>query len=326
MDVVELAAVDPSQGTMFYTLEQRRLDQPKFVRRQECLQCHASPKTIGVPGLLVRSVFPAADGVPQLQVDSFVTDHSSPLKERWGGWYVTGTHGNQRHMGNAWIKDKEHPDRLDLESGANVTSLKGRFDVTAYLSPHSDIVALMVLAHQTHLHDLISRVNWETRLALNQQASMNKALGVPEDTWSDSTRHRIDNAVETLLRYMLFTGETRLEAPVQGTSTFTKEFAAAGPKDSAGRSLRDLDLNRRMFQYPCSFLIYSEAFDALPKPALDYFYRRLWDVLTGKEKHDAFATLTRFDREAILSILRQTKADLPSYWQSSGALLHLERR
>ena len=316
-DVVELAAVDPSQGTMFYTLEQRPVAQPKFVRRQECLQCHASPKTLGVPGLLVRSVFPTADGVPQLQEDSYVTDHSSPLIERWGGWYVTGTHGNQRHMGNVSIKDKEHPDRLDPESGANVTSLKGRFDVTAYLTPHSDLVALMILAHQTRLHDLISRVNWETRLALNQQSSENKALGVPADTWSDATRHRINDAVETLLRYMLFTNETRLEAPLQGTSSFTKEFAAVGPKDNSGRSLRDLDLNSRMFRYPCSFLIYSEAFDALPKPARDHFYRRLWDVLTGREKDNAFATLTRSDRRAILSILQQTKGDLPSYWQAS---------
>lgn len=315
--VVELAAVDPSQGTMFYTLEQRPQTQPKFVRREECLQCHASPKTLGVPGLLVRSVFPTADGVPQLQVDSFVTDQSSPLRERWGGWYVTGTHGNQRHMGNVWIKDKEHPDRLDLENGANVTSLKGHFDVTTYLTPHSDLVALMILAHQTRLHDLISRVNWETRLALDQQATMDKALGVPADTWSDSTRHRIYDAVETLLRYMLFTNEARLEAPVQGTSSFTKEFAAAGPKDNTGRSLRDLDLNRRMFRYPCSFLIYSEAFDALPKPARDHFYRRLWDVLTGRDEDDTFATLTRSDRKAILGILRQTKGDLPSYWQAS---------
>jgi len=320
-DFVELAAVDPSQGTMFYTLDQRRLAQPKFVRRAECLQCHATPNTLGVPGLLVRSVFPAADGVPQLQVDSFVTDQSSPLRERWGGWYVTGTHGNQRHMGNVWIQDKEHPDRLDPEGGANVTSLKGRFDLTAYATPHSDLVALMILAHQTRLHDLISRVNWETRLALDQQASRNKALGVPADTWSDATRHRIYDAVEALLRYMLFIGEARLEAPVQGTSTFAREFAAAGPKDSAGRSLRDLDLNRRMFRYPCSFLIYSEAFHALPKPALDYFYRRLWDVLTGKDKDNAFATLTRSDREAILSILRLTKANLPSYFLSmNGAV------
>jgi hypothetical protein len=265
---------------------------------------------------LLRSVFPAADGAPQLQVDSFFTDHSSPLKERWGGWYVTGTHGNQRHMGNIWIKDKEHPDQLDLESGANVTSLKGRFDVTAYLTPDSDLVALMVLAHQAHLHNLIIRVNWETRLALHEQESVNKQLGVPADTWSDATRLRIHGAVETLLRYMLFTDETRLDAAVRGTSAFAQEFAAAGPRDRAGRSLRDLDLDHRMFRYPCSYLIYSEAFDALPKTALDYFYLRLWDVLTGKEKDQAFATLTRSDRVAILDILRQTKPGLPSYWHS----------
>ena len=314
-DVLELAAVDPSQGTMFYTLDQRNVAQPKFVRREECLQCHASPKTLGVPGLLLRSVFTAADGSPDPQAASFATDHRSLLKERWGGWYVTGTHGKQRHMGNVWFTDKEHPERLDLESGANVTSLKGRLDVTAYATPHSDLVALMILAHQTYLHNLITRVNWETRLALHEQTSMNKTLDVPADTWSDSTRHRIYNAVEILLRYMLFADETLMEAPVQGTSIFTKEFAAAGPKDSASRSLKDLDLNRRMFRYPCSFLIYSEAFDAVPKPALDYFYRRLWDILTGRDKDDAFATLTKSDRKAILNILRQTKP-LPSYWQS----------
>jgi hypothetical protein len=301
-DVMELAAVDPSQGTMFYTLDQRPAAQPKFVRREECLQCHASPKTIGVPGLLLRSVFPLADGSPLLLADSFATDHSSPLKQRWGGWYVTGTHGNQRHMGNVWVEDKDHPDRLDPERGANVTSLQARFDVSAYAAAHSDLVALMILAHQTHLHNLISRVNWETRIALNQ------------NTGSDSTRDRIHNAAEILLRSMLFTDEARLEAPLRGTSDFAREFATAGPKDRAGRSLRDLDLNRRMFRYPCSFLIYSEAFAALPKPALDYFYRRLWEVLTGKDQDEAFATLSQSDREAILSILRQTKADLPSYW------------
>jgi hypothetical protein len=317
-DVVEVAAVDPAQGTMFYTLDQRPVARPRFVRREECLQCHASPKTVGVPGLLMRSVFPAADGTPQLQVDSFYTDHSSPLKQRWGGWYVTGTHGDQRHMGNVCVKDRVHPDQLDMESGANLTSLKGRFDVGAYATPHSDIVALMVLAHQAHLHNLISRVNWETRIALSRQAAANKAQGAPPDTLSDATRQHIDDAVEILLRTMLFNDEARLEAPVRGTSDFMREFAAAGPKDRAGRSLRDLDLSGRLFRYPCSFLIYSDAFDALPQPARDRFYSRLWDVLTGKDRDTAFAPLSRSDREAILSILRQTKAHLPPIWQAAS--------
>ena len=190
--------------------------------------------------------------------------------------------------------------------------------MTRYLTPDSDLVALMILAHQTRLHNLISRVNWETRLALDQEASMSESLGVQAATWSGSTRDRIYSAVEKLLRSMLFTDEIPREAPVQGTSAFAMEFAAAGPRDKIGRSLRDLDLKRRMFRYPCSFLIYSEAFDALPKAALDYFYRRLWDVLNGKDKDNAFATLTTSDRKAILDTLRETKANLPGYWRASG--------
>jgi hypothetical protein len=276
------------------------LQQPRFARREECLQCHASPKTVGVPGLLLRSVFPAADGTPQYRLGAFDTNDSSPLKERWGGWYVTGIHGGQPHMGNAWLKDKDHPDPLDVESGANVSSLIGRFNVSAYATPHSDIVGLMILAHQTHLHNLITRVKWETRLALHQQGAS-----------ADEIRQRISNAVEILLRAMLFTGECRLEAPVRGTSSFAVEFAALGPKDAAGRSLRDLDLNHRLFRYPCSYLIYSEAFDALPEPALGYFYRRLWEVLnaknTNQNNNDVFESLTKSDRDGRKTSMRSLR-------------------
>jgi hypothetical protein len=135
--------------------------------------------------------------------------------------------------------------------------------------------------------------------------------------------------VEILLRAMLFTDESRLEAPVRGTSGFAQEFAALGPKDGTGRSLRDLDLNRRLFRYPCSYLIYSEAFAALPEPALDYFYRRLWEVLNGKntdqDKNDVFKSLTKSDREAILSILQQTKPNLPGYWARPDHLAKIVR-
>jgi hypothetical protein len=290
---------------MFYTLDQREVGEPKFVRRDECLQCHASPKTSGVPGLLLRSVFPAPDGTPQVHLGVFDTDHSSPFKERWGGWYVTGTHGSQRHMGNVCLKNpEEHRGRLDLESGANITSLAARFDISPYATRHSDLVALMILAHQTHLHNLISRVNWETRLALHDRQSS-----------ADAASGRIRNAIEILLRCMLLIDESPLESPVRGTSTFAAEFAALGPKDRRGRSLRDLDLNRRMFRYPCSYLIYSDAFDALPKPAREFFYRRLWEVLTGQDTNKVFEGLSKSDRESILTILRETKAGLPDYWR-----------
>ncbi len=318
-DVIEVSAVDPERGAMFYSLDQRKDLKPTFVRREECLQCHASPKTLGVPGHLVRSVFPDPEGVPLLQAGSFLTDHSSPLKERWGGWYVTGTHGAQRHMGNVWVRDKNQPDRLDTTAGANITSLKHSLNLNSFAKPDSDIVALMVLEHQTRLHNLLTRTAWETRIALTQQESMNLALGEPLDRWSDSTRRRIDSQVDNLLRYMLFADEARLTEPVSGTSGFQNEFAQAGPRDHRGRSLRDLDLKQRLFRYPCSFLIYSEAFDALPSAAKERLYQRLWEVLTEQNASKDFAALSKTDRESILEILLETKSGLPEYWQKRKA-------
>src|SRR5262245_33985062 len=318
-DVIEVSAVDPERGAMFYTLDQRPVGKPQFVRRDECLQCHASPRTLGVPGHLVRSVYPDSEGLPLLQAGSFLTDHTSPLRERWGGWYVTGTHGTQRHMGNQWVKDISHPDQLDLELGANVTRLSNRVNLTHYAGQDSDLVALMVLEHQTRLHNLLTRANWETRIALQQQGDMNRVLGQPSDQWFDSTRRRIHGQSEELLKYLLFAGETKLDSPVAGTSGFQEEFSKAGPRDRRGRSLRDFDLKTRLFRYPCSFLIYSEAFDALPSAARDYLYRRLHEVLTGKDQGKDFAGLSVDDRTAIREILLDTKPGLPEYWKRSPA-------
>ena len=77
---------------------------------------------------------------------------------------------------------------------------------------------------------------------------------------------------------LLFVGEPPLTAPVAGTSTFAADFAQRGPTDSQGRSLRQLDLQTRLLRYPCSYLIYSESFDALPPAVRDRVLRRLWSV------------------------------------------------
>ena len=320
-DVVEIASVDPRQGVIFYTMDQEPGPNPRIDRRDECLQCHASGGTLGVPGLMVRSVFVEQSGMPLFHAGGFVTDHRSPLSQRWGGWYVTGTHGSQRHMGNVFVEDRDHPDNLDREKGANVTDLKGRIDVENYLAPSSDIVALMVLEHQTRMTNLITRAGWEARLALSDQKAINQALKEPDDQIGDSTRRRIDNAAESLLKYTLFADEVLLDAPVKGAAPFAKEFQEQGHRDHAGRSLRDLDLTRRLFRYPCSFLIYSAAFDGLPVVVRDRFYRRLWEVLRGADQTPLYARLTAADRKSIYEILLDTKRDLPAYWSASQAWL-----
>jgi len=307
-DVVEISTVDPLRGGMFYTLDQKPASRPRIVRRDECLQCHASPKTLGVPGHMVRSVYSDPEGFPMTNIGSFVTDFRSPWKERYGGWYVTGSH-NGEHIGNAFIHDRDKPDAIS-KRGA---SLPGAADLSGYLTPHSDIVALTVLAQQTMAHNYVARVNYETRVALHMQAGMNKALGRPEGEWSDSVRRRMDRAVEILTRQMFYAEEVPLDQPMKGTSGFAAQFARQGPRDGRGRSFRDLDLTRRMFRYPFSYLTYSESFAALPPVVLEKFARRVQQVLAAPDKD--YAHLTAADRRAIREILDDTR---PAWWKTAA--------
>lgn len=318
-DIIEVASIDPELGPIFYALDIQQSATPRFIRDQgQCLVCHASSRTQGVPGLLVRSVFSDPSGHPIIGSGTFTTDHTSPLHERWGGWYVTGTHGSQRHMGNQVAAKRAGQVDVDREAGANVTDLSSRLNTSPYLAPHSDLVALMVLEHQTQMQNYITRAAYEARSAMAYDRVMNQALDRPADTMSASTRRRIDSAVEKLIRYMLFAEEVPLTAPLAGTSTFTNDFSRTGPSDSRGRSLRDFDLQTRLFKYPCSYLIYSASFDALPPEVLQRVYQRLWDILTSQDTAPEFAHLKPADRQTILEILQQTKSNLPTYWMQAG--------
>jgi hypothetical protein len=315
-EVIEVSTTDPRQGAIFYTLRQEEVEKPVFQRQtHDCLQCHASSKTQDIPGHLVRSVYPDAAGMPVFNAGTFTTSHESPLKERWGGWFVTGKHGRQTHMGNVIVTDRQRPERLETAVGANLTELTGVVDTTPYLTSHSDIVALMVIEHQVKMQNLITATNYHARMALHYEASINKALGRPAEALSESSQNRFRSPADKLVRYMLFIDEAPLEGRIEGTSSFAREFAAKGPRDHRGRSLRDFDLEQRLFKYPCSYEIYSDAFDGMPDVAKAYIYRRLYDVLSGNDRSRDFAKLASADRQAILEILVETKKDLPDYFK-----------
>lgn len=313
--VIEISVTDPDKGTVFYTLHQEKVQQPELIRSQgNCLLCHASSRTRGIPGHLVRSVYPGSDGMPHFGMGTFRTTHASPLKERWGGWYVTGAHGKQRHMGNEVANRRGYRESLNVEKGANVTELKDRLRVSKYLTKHSDIVALMVLEHQTEMHNLLTFASFDTRSALHYNSTMNRALKRPKGTVSESTQRRMNSAADRVVKYLLFAEEAPLTDTIKGTSGFTEEFERLGPKDSRGRSLRQFDLKRRLFRYPCSYLIYSDAFRELPRQVKALVYRKLWMVLTGREDSKVYANLSASDRKAIYEILSETHQDLPEYW------------
>ena len=299
--VMEISSVDAKLGGVFYTLEQRKVERPKFIRNDQCLECHASAKSMGVPGHLVRSFATDESGVVDLMTGTSQVNHRTPLAERWGGWYVTGKHGRETHRGNligatAFERQLKEPNYL-----GNITDLSPFFEVSHYLKNQSDIVALMVLEHQTHLHNFITRLNYESTLALQQYGHIKYLKGT----------------ANAFLRYLLFTEEVPLNSPVSGSPEFVKTFAAQGPRDQQGRSLRDFDLQTRLFKYPCSYLIYSDAFDALPGPMKEHLYTRLHDILAGRETSADFEAIPDKAKQAIREILADTKPELAEFWKSN---------
>ena len=315
-DVLEISAVDSKLGTVFYSLDQHSPEKPVIQRQTEsCLVCHSSSRMEGVPGHIIRSLYVDAGGQPLLSAGSRTVDHTTPVKDRWGGWYVTGTHGAQKHLGNLVIRGRDVEEPVDNSEGQNVTDLKFRINPDRYLSAHSDIVALMVLEHQALVHNRLTKASFETRQALAYDEMMRKMLDKPEGELLESTVRRIQSVSERLVEALLFVNEAKLTEPLKGTSGYAEQFATQGPKDDQGRSLRDLDMSTRMLKYPCSYLIYSEAFEQLPTASKDCVLQKLWDVLSGTDLSEKYSHLSQDDRRAIREILLQTKSDLPDYWK-----------
>ncbi|MFM7214247.1 MAG: hypothetical protein ACKO3H_05145 [Verrucomicrobiota bacterium] len=300
--VLEFSMADPKLGGVFYTVDNRRTNRVRFVRTDNCLECHAGAKTMGVPGHLIRSFATDENGVQDLLSGGEVITHRTPLAERWGGWFVTGQHGSQTHRGNL-VGSGDHARQLKepnfVGNKTTLTDIPSPFDVGRYPKGTSDIVALMVMEHQAHLHNFLTRLQYEATIQLKAYGHCNY----------------IKSPLEAFLRYLLFTEETPLTAPVSGSPELLGAFQNEGVRDSKGRSLREFDLKQRMFRYPCSYLIHSEAFRALPVELKSRIYHRLWAILTCEDESPEWASLSRADRRAVLEILTETIPDLPAYWK-----------
>jgi hypothetical protein len=297
--LLELAVQDPRQGVIFYTIDQKPQAHPVFERPRACLRCHLVYSTLHVPGMLARSSFIAADGLPLGQFGTYDADDRTPFRRRWGGWYVTGMHGAMRHMGNAIVAARDNPESAISEATLNRTSLDGLFDARTYPSAFSDIAALMVFQHQVHMTNLITRVGWEARIAAQEHRL-------------DLARGPLRDGLNELVDYLLFVDEQPLTDPVKGTTGFAAAFSAQGPFDTHGRSLRQLDLARRLLRYPCSYMIYSDAFKALPDEVRRAIYARIGDILTGRNPDPRYARLSSDDRGVVAGILRDTVSELRS--------------
>lgn len=319
---IEVATLDAKLGPIFYLADPAtEVGQPlRFVRDQSCLSCHGGPFSPDVPGLLVRSVCPDEDGHPIMSQGSRVVDTATPFDQRWGGWYVTGKHGNLVHQGNVTARENGENVEVDLRPGQNVTDLSAFFDTDPYPRKSSDIVALMVLEHQTSTQNVLTKANHATLRAMHMQHSLQKELGeaVLEEP-TGTARRIIDHSAEDVLDALLFKDEAPLpEGGIDGSADFQTAFLTTARQTPDGRSLKDFQLLTRLFKYRCSYLIYGLTFRHLAPPLKQTVLAKLWQVLHGNDPTQRYAYLGDSERQHITRILVQTLPDLPPEWQANS--------
>ena len=308
---LELMAVDSAIGPVFYTLPNRDPAVAPHMDREtlRCLNCHDSYSLSGggVPHFLMVSTYAGVEGDHAQRSASIDTSDSTPMKSRWGGWYVTGHNGDQRHLGNIVIKSEQDFQNLDSLRLGDRDTLQGLFDTKPYLTDKSDNVALMVLAHQVTVHNLITRAMFKASRVAARDIDPAKN---PNPRWQDFSP-RVEKAMtaifESLVRGLLNADAAPFVRPITGSSGYDAWFEKQGPKDPRGRSLRELDLKTRLFRYPLSYLIYSDGFEGLPEYGKLYVYTRIAEVLRGQDPRIPLPELSAADRQAMLEILSTTK-------------------
>jgi len=305
---IELSTVDPELGAVFYLIPSDKIgvDAHPYVRQARCMDCHGGSRTRGWPGFLVRSVYTERSGQPDFSRGSFLSTDASDFRERWGGWYVSGSIGDTKHMGN----------RI-LDEGELVPAFKGKlaeqFDKERYPNTDSDALALLLLEHQASVHNALIRANLEFRRAVHMRAGIAKALGEPADgTLRGSALTVAESQVEKVLDVLLFKHEFRFDGDVSGVGAFEKVFLSKRKASKDDRALRDLRMNGRMFTYRCSYMIHSQSFDHLPATLKAMVYDRLLKVLLGEDETRRYTHLRPLERKRILQILVDTRTDLPA--------------
>ncbi len=309
---IEINTMDSALGPVFYTLNERPDPHPHLERESlRCLSCHDtfSLQGGGVPNFLFLSAYRIENGKVLTDTVATKTTDATPLTDRWGGWYVTGQFGGLLHLGNVLPLPADQPIPLSSVSRADVPNLDGFFDTQAYLTDKSDVVAVLVFENQVDVHNLIIHANYKSRMLLERESPGSSTKGLTWQQVSPATQRRFEALLEPLVRGMLFVGAANFPTPLRGNSGYARWFQSQGPFDRQGRSLRDLDLDTRLFKYPLSFLVYSKGFDYLVPSAKQYIYNRLIQILTGRDTDPAFSSLSASERKAILEILEATKPD-----------------
>lgn len=310
--LLELVAMDSALGPVFYTLPNQEGAATQLQREMSrCLSCHDTYSMMGggVPRFLFMSTLVGLNGEVLTSQPGSETTDETPLRDRWGGWYVTGQQGDLDHLGNILVRSAADLRNMERVRRGNLDTLDELFDTRPYLTDKSDIVALLVFEHQAYVHNLITRANFKSRTVLAREGN---GSSVATRTWKDlspQTQVALKAMLEPLVNAMLFVDAAGITSRITSGSRFDVWFQAQGPRDRQGRSLRDLDLSTRLFKYPMSYLVYSQAFAGLPDCAKSYVYSRFVDILSGRDASPLYSQLSASDRQTLMGILAETKPE-----------------
>lgn len=297
---VEVVALDPELGAIFYIFDIPRDEaRIRYERSDRCMNCHATDDTGYVPGLVIQSVVPAANGASLDGFRRLQSGHGIPLADRFGGWHVTGQHGITDHWGNAIGQFVDGQiTRVPNPPGS-------RFTWSKYPVATSDILPHLLLEHQVGFVNRVVEAGYRARTA----------LFLSPDGLTPAQETELNEQARLVVRYLLFADEVPL--PVGGVEpegAYRAEFLASRRATPDGLSLKDLDLDTRLFNHRCSYMIYSPVFEGLPAVLKTRIYAHLGAVLRAEGGGEEFAYLPAVERQAIHRILAATLEDLPPDW------------
>ncbi len=298
---VEVAAIDPEMGPMFYVYERftpGRIPVPE--RSTRCFACHAGTATEYVPGLIAESVLVSMAGSSLQTFRHDEQGHQIPLEKRFGGWLLTGGHNLTRHEANV----------AGRSEGGKITRFDaspGRFsDLSLHLRPTSDILPHLVHEHQLGFENRLFQLRYLARFRQHEGSGR----------LTDAADKEIDAKAADLARYILFADEAPLPSKgIEGDPDFIRDFQSHRVATRNGQSLKEFDLKTRLFKYRCSYMLHTDSWTQTPRELQERVYFHMAQGLKETGTPRDFSHLPVAERLAIRSILKETLPGLPSWWR-----------
>lgn len=319
--LIEVAAVDPVLGPVFYSFDPRsEAGASRFDRDPDCMRCHGGTFVRDVPGLLVRSMFCDANGQPLLALGTDLVEDSTPIEKRWGGWYVTALRAGPQHRGNLVLASEQEPNPAQLSANANLANLNKLVDTSPYLVPTSDVTALLIFEHQVSVQNAMTRANQQCLRMMTYQTNLQAELKetVTTEPTYESVKHSFSEAAQQICDALLCKDAAALPSGgIAGVGTFARDFEKSGRAAANQPSFKSLDLGSRLFRYRCSYLIQSASFDNLQPTLRRRVLQRLWRVVSDPTPDPRYAYLESQERQGIHDLIASNIHHLPPCWASA---------